>query len=130
MKIHNAEMDIKTAGLLMFLADNADSEGVVNMGVREISRRIGEKPMWVSRHIESLISSGLVDNQMLQRGVTEKIASKKILTCCVSISYEILENEQISQKGVTDKSDNLSQEDKERLISESKQKNGEGSTNG
>ena len=139
MKIHKIEMDIKTAGLLLFLSDNADRKGVVKMGIREISRHIGESPMWVSRHIESLISSGFVANQMLQRGVTEEIAHKKVITCCVSTSYEILENKQMLQKSVTDKFDkiwkyyrrdgskgnkttaykyyqNLSQEDKDDMI--------------
>lgn len=114
MRIHNAEMDIKTAGLLLFIADNTDCKGVVKMGIGEISQCVGESPMWVSRHIKSLISSGLVTNQMLQRDVTGETAHEKPLTCSVSISYEMLENIQMLQRGVTDKSDNLSQKTNKR----------------
>lgn len=107
MRIHNSEMDIKTAGLLLFIADNTDSKGIVKMGVREISRRIGENPMWVSRHIESLINSGLIANKMLPSNVTEKTTSKKVLTCCVSTSYEKAEKAQTLQGSVTDKFDKI-----------------------
>lgn len=86
MKIHNTEMDIKTAGLLMFLADNADSEGIVNMGIREISRRIDEKPMWVSRHINYLCELNFIQSVPVHKEDTDNIPKAKVLKCYVNLS--------------------------------------------
>ena len=84
MKIHNIEMDIKTAGLLMFLADNADSKGIVKMGVREISRHIGEKPMWVSRHIQELCNTNIIQSSTIQKEC-QPVKDCKML--CISVLW-------------------------------------------
>lgn len=87
MKIYNTEMDIKTAGLLMFLADNADSEGIVKMGIREISRRIGESPMWVSRHINYLCELNFIQSVPVHKEDTDNIPKAKALKCYVNTSW-------------------------------------------
>lgn len=97
MKIHNTEMDIKTAGLLLFLADNTDSKGVVKMGIREISRRIGESPMWVSRHIKDLCEANIIQSAPIQKCVTENIAASKIIKCCVTVSYGMIQKSKVVQ---------------------------------
>lgn len=93
MKINKVDIDIKSAGLLLFLADHADSKGTVKLGVREMSRQIGESPMWVSRHIEELSNAKLVYTMPLQKSVTENINPRKIIKCCLTASYgKIAEN--------------------------------------
>lgn len=103
MKIHNTEIDIQSAGLLLFLADNTDSKGLVKLGIREISRRIGESPMWVSRHIKTLCDVKLIQKEPLQKGVTENIDPKRLLKCCLATSYEKLEKDGSLQNSDTEK---------------------------
>lgn len=107
MKIHNTEMDIKTAGLLMFLADNADSKGIVKMGVREISRRIGEKPMWVSRHIQELCNANIIQSSIIQNSVTENVNPLKIIKCCATVSYGLMQKDDMIQNSDTELFDKI-----------------------
>ena len=103
MKIHKAEIDIKTAGLLLFIADNADCNGIVRMGIREIARRIGENPKWVSRHIKTLEDVKLIHNQVSQNGVTENICPIKAIKCSLITSYEKIDVSCMSQNSDTEK---------------------------
>lgn len=103
MKIHNIEIDIQSAGLLLFLADNTDSKGLVKLGVREISRRIGESPMWVSRHIKALSDVKLIQNEPLQKSVTEEISPIKVLKCCLTTSYGLSTENGMLQNDDTEK---------------------------
>lgn len=96
MKINKTEIDIQSAGLLLFLADNTDSKGLVKMGIREISRRIGENPKWVSRHIKTLCEVKLIQSETSQKSVTGNINPIKVLKCSLTTSYV-----QVNVKGMT-----------------------------
>lgn len=103
MKINKTEIDIQSAGLLLFLADNANSQGLVKMGVREISRHVGKNPVWVSRHIKALNDVKLIQNEPLQGCVTGNIGQIKVLKCCITVSYKLPDKSGVLQDGVTEK---------------------------
>ena len=100
-------MDIKTAGLLLFLADNTDSKGVVKMGIREISRRIGENPMWVSRRIKDLCEANIIQSSPIQKSVTENIAASKVIKCCATVSYGMVQKSNVVQNSDTELFDKI-----------------------
>lgn len=102
MKFQGKEIDLDSAALLLFLADNVHSDGYVKMSLKEISNNIGENPMWVSRHIKLLEKIGLVTKEVLREGVTGINAQKVKLKPSVIITYANVNKKEVLREGVTE----------------------------